>query len=209
MRHVAILLTASMLLTGCEQELSKDKIDLLEAVMFAFNGIENNTQEKFRFQPWKRTIGGQTIEYVTFGNNSYGFSDANLNAKTKDSSFVRYTRKISSPETCVFYMQSVEEFSKGNSKEDFSAFAGGHEDDILHLMNAYRFEMIYDLEFHTSNVYLEGPAVVCDLKGSCQNAYMQTGSPEDDRSSDEKPAKFARREKAVDLIKKACPGKPY
>jgi hypothetical protein len=30
----------------------------------------------------------------------------------------------------------------------------------------YRFEMIYDLQFHTTNIYLEGPAVVCDLKGS-------------------------------------------
>src|SRR6266481_4486833 len=175
MRHVAILLTASMLLTGCEQELSKNKIELLEAVMFAVNGIENNTQVKYRLS-WKRKIVGQTIEYVTFGNNSYGFSNPETNAKTKDSSFVRYTRKISSPETCVFYMQSVEEYSKGDSKEDFSAFAGGHEDDILYLRNAYRFEMIYDLQFHMANIYLEGPAVVCDLKGSCQNAYMQRGS---------------------------------
>ncbi len=206
LRH-AVTLSTLVLLGGCKQELSKDKIELFEAVMFAFNGMENNTQEKYRSQPWKRTIVGQTIEYVTFGDNSYGFSDDKINAKTRDSSFVRYTEKISSPETCVFRMESLKEFSKGNSKEDFSAYDMGRGTIILHLMNAYSFEMQY--EYHTANVHLQGPGVVCDLKGECANEWEQTVYPEDYRSPDDKPASAIRREKAIELIKKVCPGKPY
>jgi hypothetical protein len=118
-RRWSIALLA-LLLVGCEQELLKEKVDLLEAVMFTVEGIENNIQQQHRFEPVRRTIVGQTIMYTSMGRNSYGFSDDSMNKKVGDSSFVRYTEKISSLENCVFRKESLVEFSKGNSKEDFS-----------------------------------------------------------------------------------------
>ncbi len=50
MQRVAILLAALVLLGGCERELSKEKVDLLEAVMFTIEGIENNIQQKIQIR---------------------------------------------------------------------------------------------------------------------------------------------------------------
>jgi hypothetical protein len=72
MQRVAILSAALVLLGGCEQELSKAKVDLLEAVMFTIEGIEKNTQQKFRFEPVKRTIVGQTVVYTSMGKSAVG-----------------------------------------------------------------------------------------------------------------------------------------
>ena len=80
-------------LTACSDKLSKEEADMLDAVIFALDGVEDNAREKHRLVPWKREITGRTIEFETLGRNSYGFSDDETNAKTKNSSFVRYIEK--------------------------------------------------------------------------------------------------------------------
>jgi hypothetical protein len=206
MQRVAILLAALVLLGGCEQELSKEKVDLLEAVMFTIEGIENNIQQKFRFEPVKRTIVGQTVVYTSMGENSYGFSDDKLNDKLKDSRYILHTEKISSPQNCVFRKESKEEFSKGNSKEDFSVHDMGAGVLIIDLNNAYKF----DLEWRGPQAFaiLRGPAVICNDTGQCGNDWERVTYPEDYYSYEKSPS-FLRREKALALIKKVCPGKAY
>jgi hypothetical protein len=205
MRRQAVAFLA-LLLGGCEQQLPKDKVDLLEAVVFAIDGIENNTQQKFRFEPVKRTIVGQTIVYTSMGNNAYGFSDDKLNDKLKNSQFILHTEKISSPDNCVFRKETKEEFSKGTSKDDFSVHDMGAGVLIINLNNAYKF----DLDWRPGQAYiiLRGPAVVCNDMGQCGNDWEHVTYPEDYYSSD-KPPSFVRREKALAVIKKACPGKAY
>jgi hypothetical protein len=204
-RRWSIALLA-LLLVGCEQELLKEKVDLLEAVMFTVEGIENNIQQQHRFEPVRRTIVGQTIMYTSMGRNSYGFSDDSMNKKVGDSSFVRYTEKISSLENCVFRKESLVEFSKGNSKEDFSVHDMGAGVLIINLNNAYKFDL--DWRGPQAFAILKGPAVVCDAKGECVNDWEHVTYPEDYYSYDKSPS-FLRREKALAVIKNVCPGKAY
>jgi hypothetical protein len=206
MGRVAILLTA-LLLAGCEQELSNEKVGLLEAVVFAFDNVENNQQEEHRLRPWKREMAGQTIVFSTLGRNSIGTSDEETNAKIRDSSFIRYTEKISSSEKCVFRRESLMEFSKGDSTTDFSVYDMGSGTVIINLMNAYRFELVYDPP--EANINLQGPSVACYNDGSCVNLWDKVIFPEDYYSYNDKPPSVLRRERAVELIKKVCPGKPY
>ncbi len=140
------------------------------------------------------------------GRNAYGFSDDNLNKKLQDSEYILHTEKISSPENCVFRKESLEQFSKGNSKEDFSVHDMGAGVLILNLNNAYTFDL--DWRGPQAFAILRGPAVVCNAKGECGNDWEHVTYPEDYYSYEKSPS-FLRREKALAVIKKACPGKAY
>jgi hypothetical protein len=129
-----------------------------------------------------------------------------LNDKLRGSAYILHTQKISSPENCVFRKEGREEFSRGDSKTDFGVHDMGVGVLILNLNNAYKF----DLDWRPSQAYsiLRGPAVICNGTGQCGNDWEHVTYP-DDYYSSEKPPSFVRREKALALIKKACPGKPY
>jgi len=207
-RARAVLLSCAIALAACSEErLSNEKAQILDAVVFAFDNVEDGKQEKFRFQPWRREVAGQTITFWTVGGHDYGFSDDETNKLTKDSKFVRYTEKISSPENCVFRKESHAEFSKGDSTTDFSVYDMGQGTIIFNLAKAYQFEIQYDPP--SADVRVKGPGVVCGLDGSCANEWSKQIFPEDYWSYNEKPPSVLRRDKAVELIKKVCPGSPY
>lgn len=195
-------------LTACsEEKLSKEKVLLLDAFVFASDNIEDGKLDKFRFQPWKREVSGQTISFWTTGRNSYGFSDDETNKLTKNSKYVRYTEKISSPQNWVFRTESHAEFSKGDSTTDFSVYDNGDGIVIFNLAKAYQFEIVYDPP--SADLHVSGPGVACGPDGSCSNEWHKQIFPEDYWSAEEKPPSVLRREKAVELIRKACPGNPY
>jgi hypothetical protein len=206
MRRAGLLLV-TLLLGGCEQKLAKEELELLDAMVFAINNVEDNTQEKHKLAPWKRTVEGRAVTFVTLGRHSYGFSDDELNKMLRNSSYVRYTERISSPEKCIFHLESKAELSKADSTADFSVYDMGSGTTIFNLNNTTKFEIDYSRP--DANAVFEGPAVACWVGHWCTNTWTKQIFPEDYYSYDEKPPSVQRRDKAVELIKKSCSGKPY
>jgi hypothetical protein len=197
------------------QQLSPEELELSGALMFVLEGVENNGIAKYRFGPWKRQVVGRDIEYVSMGNNSVHSSDEEWNAKTRDSKFIKYTHKISPQDRCVFRRSSVQAWSKGDRKEDFTALVEGgdwvdpNSFETIYLMNAYRFDITWDADsYPEGDVALEGPGVVCK-DNECGNEWGLLFHPDDVIGSKEIPVSVVRRRKALELVKKACPGKPY
>jgi hypothetical protein len=165
-----ILLVLAALLGGCEQQLSKEQAELLDAMIFAIEGVEDNTQQKHTLRPWTRTVTGTTVELTTLRNNSIFWSDDETNAKTRPSKFIRYSVTISSPEKCVFKKRSRMEWSRGESQTEFGAYTS-EENLIIDLNKAYRFEI--ELNGPTADVHLEGPGVVCVADLWCHNEWSK------------------------------------
>jgi hypothetical protein len=205
---IGVLICIGALVACSDQtpKLSNEEVELLDAVIFALDGVEDNSIEKFRLVPWKRLVVGRTIEFSTLGNSSIYSSDDDFNAKTRSSKFIRYTKKITSPEKCVFRTESLMEWSKGDSTEEFTAY---REDKTvtINLMNAYNVEMEY--EYPTAAVFMQGPSVACTERLWCENWLRKSIDAESNWNSREKPHSIRRREGAIAFIKKACPGKPY
>jgi hypothetical protein len=109
-------------LTACAEKLSIKAADLLDAMIFVSDDIEDHTKEDTWPEPWRRQIIGRTIEYSRRGRSNIELSDEDENKKIRDSSFIRYVETISSPGPCVFLRDSAIEFSKGDSQTDFSAY---------------------------------------------------------------------------------------
>jgi hypothetical protein len=94
MRRAASILMTLLALVGCTEELSKEENDLVDALIFALEGFEENTQPKYNLQPWKRMVTGRTVEFSTIRNNAIFSSDDAFNAKTRPSKFIRLSEMV-------------------------------------------------------------------------------------------------------------------
>ncbi|WP_316214901.1 hypothetical protein [Bradyrhizobium sp. SZCCHNR2035] len=210
MRRVPIIVTALLALGGCKQELSKEKAELMDAVMFALYNIEENGKGRSGEQePLQRRVVNQSIEFWRIGRNGIGTSSDEINQKIRNSAFVRYKWVITSPEPCVFRKQEFTEFSKEKSQEDFSAYTMGSigSDGVVDLNKASRFVLIS--EPLLTQIVISGPAVHCVADGWCEDYFNTTIDVDGYTPRGEKPYLVQRKEKAIDLIRKACPGKAY
>jgi hypothetical protein len=204
---IAIPVCAAVL-GGCfELQPTKEQAQLMDAMIFAVYDVEENTTDKFTLIPWKRDVRGEEIELHTVRNNSIFWSDEETNRKTRPSKYIRYSYHISTPEKCVFRIRRVDEWSQGASETEFTAYTSA-EDIVLDLNKAYRFEI--DLRGPDASVHFEGPAVMCRRDVSwCQNSWSHQIFPVDYYSYGVRSPSVQRRDKAIELLKKACPGKPY
>ena len=195
-------------LTGCTEKLSTEGAGLLDAVIFVADDIEDHAKEDSWPEPRRRQVIGRTIEYSRRGSNEGAAFNEDKNKKIRDSSFIRYVERISSPEPCVFVRDSSIEFSKGDSRTDFSAYTLPNRLTAytLNLAEAYTFELSF--ESGAVDITAQGPSVACSGWGFCEN-YWNRGfyAGEDEDRADRKPVGVLRLERAIDLIKKACPGK--
>jgi hypothetical protein len=195
-------------LTGCTEKLSIEGAELLDAVIFVADDIEDHVQEDPWPEPWTRQVVGRTVEYSRRGRNEGAVSNEDDNKKLRDSSFIRYVERISSPEPCVFVRDSSIEFSKGDSQTDFSSYTMPNRPTAytLNLAEAYSFELSF--ESGAVDITAQGPGVACSGRGFCEN-YWNRGfyTGEDEDRADRKPVGVLRLERAITVIKKACPGK--
>jgi hypothetical protein len=200
-------------LSGCfesKSTLSQDDQKFLDAVMYFFTGLEDNLDETDgKGMPWQRAVKGRSIEYWRIGRNGIGFSDDEMSKKTRDSQFVRYINRLTSPEPCVFSFGDVTEFSKGDSKEDFSAYSSGNIGNTMtfNLTNAHTFTFEDD-GYGEPYVKLLGPRVMCLGPYGCENVWTSVFSG---LSLGRFRGKIdqERRQKAFSILKKACPGKEF
>jgi len=86
---------------------------VVDAMIFAIDGIEDVTQQKHTLRPWKRTVTRMTVELTTQGNNSIFFGNDETNAKTRPSRFIRCSETISLK--CLVKKRSRMEWSRGES----------------------------------------------------------------------------------------------
>src|ERR1700722_207936 len=117
------LLCSVGVLAACSDKLPKEEADLLDAMMFVWTGIEDNTKENYGLGPWRRKVTGRSIEFSILRRNGIGTSDEETNKIIRKSSYVLDVRKISLTAPCAFKMEDETRFSKGDSQEDFSAYS--------------------------------------------------------------------------------------
>jgi hypothetical protein len=120
--RIGVLFGAAMLAACSDSasKLSNDEEQVLDAMMFLFSGIEDNTKDDWGLTPWRREVRGRSIEFSKLGKNGIFSSDEEENRKIRQSTYVRYLERISLKEPCVFHFEDITEFSKGESLEDFS-----------------------------------------------------------------------------------------
>lgn len=210
------MLCVAAMLAACNDsasKLSKEEEQVLDAMMFLFSDIEDNTAGT-----WRREVKGRSIEFSMIGENGIGTSNYETNRKIRQSKYVRYTKRISLKEACVFDFYKTTEFSRGDSKEDFSWHEFKGITQTLNLANAHVFKLnLEDARLIAAVIELAGPRVVCESNGEtddCENAW--NSDPFSGKVADMAEGRFHggdaenyRRLRAMELIKKACPGKPY
>jgi hypothetical protein len=206
-RRALILLAVLVGSAGCKQELKPEQVQLLDAMMYAVTGVEENSAEKYGLTPWLRQVTDSGIELSLIAKNGIGWSDEKMNAIRRKSVFIRYVKKMSSPKPCTFRLEDSIEFSVADSKSDFSAYRmeTGSESYIFDLNKAYKF-VVED----SGRVVIEGPAAVCWIDDGCEDSFQTYYFDTSDDDDPDKPSlQLTRRSAAVAFIKKACPGKPF
>lgn len=199
-------------LAGCFEatpKLSQDEEKLLNAVMYLFTSLEDNLDETDgKGMPWQRSVQGRTLVYWRISKNGIYSSDPADNAKMRESTYVRYNHRLTSPEPCVFSFEEKTEFSKGDSQQDFSAhsYVNSLNTMTFNLANAHTFTYEDD-GYGEPYIKILGPRAVCRGPNFCENVWtsvfsgLQLGRVR--RVDDE------RRTKAWAAIKKVCPGKEF
>jgi hypothetical protein len=165
-------------------KLSKEEEQVLDAMMFLFSGIEDNTKDEGGLTPWRREVKGRSIEFSKLGKNGFWTSDDEENRRIRQSTYVRYLERIGLKEPCVFHFEEVSEFSNGDSQEDFSwhSFKNALNTHIFNLANAYRFNLnVEDAKFTKALIELAGPRVECNEYNYCENFWNSVYSGLDSR----------------------------
>jgi hypothetical protein len=119
-----------------------------------------------------------------------------------------------SKERCVFRFEDFDEFSKGDSQTEFARIEREGNNILnsatFNFGSAHKFEFV-DNGWRTPIIVLEGPKVMCqeEIGGYCENTWTSkiSGMAYDRFDSDEEAVR--RRGRAIELIKKACPGKAF
>jgi hypothetical protein len=205
----AAALCVAVALAGCferEPKLSQDDEKLFEAVMYLFTGLEDNLDEtNGKGMPWQRALEGRRLEYRRIGKNGIGFSDDELNKKTRSSNYVRYVFRLTNPEPCTFTFEDIDQFSKGDSQEDFSAYSSASLGNNLTFRFANAHTFVLEDDGFEVYVRMVGPRVVCTGDAYCENGWnsvfsgLSLGRFHGNEHKD-------RRDKALAVIKKACSG---
>jgi hypothetical protein len=103
------------LLAACSEpaapKLSKEDERILDAMMFLFSGIEDNTKDDYGLTPWQREVKGRSIEFSMIGKNGMHSSDDEDERKLRPSTYMRYMERITLEEPCVFHFEEINEFS--------------------------------------------------------------------------------------------------
>jgi hypothetical protein len=135
-----------------------------------------------------------------------------LNRKIRQSKYVRDLERISLKEPCVFHFEEIIEFPKGDSQEDFSwhSLKNMLNTHIFNLANAHVFNLnVEGATFTEALIELAGPRAECAEFDDCENAWNSRFSGMDRGRFQGGDAENNRRLRAMELVKKTCPGKPY
>jgi hypothetical protein len=192
-RNVLVLGLAS-LVSGCGGTLGSDEAGLLDAVVFVTGGQQEGAMPQGFETRWRRTVRGREIEYQSIGQNT-GFGQAN--DPHRDSRYVRIGVTITLPQKCVFKTVTTTAYSKGTSKESFDAPSS--EATTLDFNKVRRLD-IEDGE--SPRVVIEGKAWMCKDSRCQDNTAIAISAP---RQEDLVRVIESKR-RAIDFIKKACPG---
>jgi hypothetical protein len=179
--------------------------------MYAFTGIEDNLKDSYGLTPWQRTTKPKVFEFWMIGKNGIFSSDAEENKRLRQSKYVRYVYRLGNPEQCVFRFEDTTQFSKGDSEEEFNPQSSTNvlNSHTFNFGAAHKFEFVDERWRHF--IVLEGPRVMCSEEGGyCENRWTSEISGMAHRRFDRGGKEAAlRRGRAVEVIKKACPGRPY
>ena len=156
--------------------------------MFAVYGVEGTSRAQANEYTWRKSVTADVVE----------FRIREFNERTETTT--EKIERIRQEEPCVFRREHASEVEKLGSRAPVSSRL---KFEIINLREASRFEVDYHL------IVLEGPSVYCPsgYGYGCQNSWNQMiGKLE---KGDWTEHDIARRKKAITLIKRTCPGKPY
>jgi hypothetical protein len=173
---------ALILLTGCNAELPKEKVELFAAVALITWGMEEGNN-KFSAERVDRKVSSDTVEYVIPPSKFDGMS--------------LYVR---SPRECVFDITTTP--PKGQPR-------GMSQTINFNKATSFELEFMDRQEMSFPMVSVEGPQVYCE-RDNCQDEKgFLVLEFRGDMDADARRALALRRMRAIDYIKKSCPGKPW
>ena len=189
-------LALASLVFGCGGQPSSDEAGLLDAVAFVIGGQQEGAISQGFETRWRRTVHGREIEYQSIGPNA-GFGQAN--DPHPDSRHVRIGVNVTSPTKCVFKTIVTTEYSRGASRESFGDATS--EVATLDFNKVRRF----DIEDGDSpNVVIEGTGWMCKQSGCQDMVKIAISAPRQEALT----RTIESKQRAIDFIKKACPGTP-
>ena len=189
-------LALASLVFGCEAPLSSDEAGLMDAVAFVTGGQQEGAMPQGFETRWRRTVHGREIEYQSVGSHA-NFGQAN--DPHRDSRHVRIGVTITSPSKCVFKTVVTTEYSKGASRESFGDVTS--EAATLDFNKVRRF----DIEDGDSpSVVIEGTGWMCKQSGCQDIVKIGISAPRQEALT----RTIESKQRAIDFIKKACPGMP-
>ena len=168
----------------------------MDAVAFVTGGQQEGAMPQGFETRWRRTVRGREIEYQSVGSHA-NFGQAN--DPHRDSRYVRIGVTITSPKKCVFKTVVTTEYSKGASRESFGDVTS--EAATLDFNKVRRF----DIEDGDSpNVVIEGTGWMCKQSGCQDIVKIGISAPRQEALT----RTIESKRRAIDFIKKACPGMP-
>lgn len=193
LRNILLLGLAS-LICGCESRLGSDEAGLIDAVAFVTGGQQEGDLPQGFETRWRRIVEGREIRYESIRQNP-GFGEEN--DPHRGSRHVKVGVSISSPQKCVFKTVVMTAYSRGGSKESFEP--PSNETTTLDFNKVQRLDIE---DGDRPSVVIDGKAWQCK-DGKCQDRTMVAISaprPED------LPRVIESKRRAVNFIKKSCPG---
>jgi hypothetical protein len=177
-----LLPTVLIFLTGCNAELPADKVELFAAVAFVTWGMEEGNN-KFSAQHVDRKVSSDTVEYIVPPSQIDGMS-----------------LYIKSPRDCVFEITTSA--PKGQPR-------GMSQTVDFNKATSFELEFMNRQDLSFPMVYVEGPQVFCEREKCEDEKGFMVLEFRGDMDIDVRKALALRKRRAIDLIKKSCPGKPF
>ncbi|SNT61648.1 hypothetical protein SAMN05216374_5948 [Tardiphaga sp. OK246] len=204
----------SLSLVGCfgSPQLSKEEEQLLDAMMFLFTGIEDNARDEVGLTSWRRDRSRRALEFAKVGRNRVFGSDEAFNQAVQNSRYLRVVERITLIEPCVFSFEEITQYSLGESQDDFSVASSKNALNTyaVDLTRAHVFNLnTEDADRSKAIIELAGPRVICFELGACENAWNSFFAGHDLGRFRGGADENQRRQRAVGLIKKSCPGKAF
>jgi hypothetical protein len=192
--RTVLLLGLASLLFGCEGRLSSEEAGLLDAVAFVTGGQQEGAQPHGSETRWRRTVDEREVRYDSIRENA-GFGEAN--DPHRDSRHVKVSVSISSPQKCVFKTVTMTAYSKGTSQQSFQA--PSNETTTFDFSKVQRFDIE---DGDQPSVVIEGKGWQCKDSKCQDKTTFAISAPR----ADDLPRVIESKRRAIDFVKKACPG---
>ncbi len=191
----AAALLALFVPNAARAALSGADASLIDAVAFVLFGLEEGS-DPGRGMPLKRTVKSDQIEYV----QQFKHPDP---SKASDPKIYSISVNIASPTACTFTAENAMDLPGDMAPPGKASTKSIAKIDLNTVTRFDTHTFKLDPSLSMASIQLEGYRVYCE------NDVCKDKTTFSRRGEDAKEPAMTRVSRAIDFIKKTCPGKPY